>query len=277
MRHTTGTFSTADGTPLFTQAWLPEGEPRAAILIVHGIGEHSARYAHVAEFLVGQGDAAYTLDQRGHGQSGGLRGYVGSVDLLLDDLYAYFQTIRAANPGRKLFLLGHSMGAMLALCFTAQHQAEMAGLITSGAVLIPGGTFPAYQKLLARLLGAVAPKLRLMALEGGMVSKDPAVREAYDTDPLNFHDKTYARTGSELLRLMTSARAAARQITIPALALHGSEDVLGHPDSLDLLYDLLPTVDKTKRLYVGLYHEVFNEPERDQVFADVAAWLAAHV
>lgn len=279
MKHITGAI-TREGATLFTQAWLPdgvppEGDPRAVVFLVHGLAEHSGRYAHVGAFLVERGYAVYTQDLRGHGQSDGLRGYIAHTDVFLDDLYACFQQVRGANPESKVFILGHSMGAVLALIFAGQHQAELAGVVTSGAPILAGAAIPGYLKLIAQLLSRVAPKAPVQALEAGTVSRDPAVCAAYDSDPLNYRGKIRARLGAELLAMGPRALEAARGLAIPALVMHGGADTLSDPAGLDLLARALPEGGKTVRRWDGLYHEIFNEPEQAEVLGFVADWLDA--
>jgi acylglycerol lipase len=280
VKHITGTIA-RDGVKLFTQAWLPDGETpdgalRAVVFLVHGLAEHSGRYAHVGAFLAARGYAVYTMDLRGHGRSDGLRGYIAHTDVFLDDLHAYFQQVQAANPGRTIFILGHSMGAVLALIFAGRHQAELAGVVTSGAVIMAGAAIPGYIKLIAQVLSAVAPKAPVQALEAGTVSRDPAVCAAYDSDPLNYRGKIRARLGAELLTMGPRAVEAARGLTIPALVMHGAADTLSDPAGLDLLDQAMTMGDKTVRRWEGLYHEIFNEPEQAEVLGFVADWLDAH-
>ena len=275
MKHTTGAITTGDGTRLFTQAWLPDEAPRALVFLVHGLAEHSGRYAHVGAFLAGRGYAVYALDLRGHGQSEGLRGYIEHTDVFLADLDAYFQQVRTANPGLKTFILGHSMGAALALIFAGQHPAVLAGIVTSGAPILAGAAVPGYLRVIARVLSRIAPQMPVQALEAGTVSRDPAVSAAYDFDPLNYRGKIRARLGAEVLAMGDRALATARGLTLPALVIHGGADTLSDPRGLALLDEAIPAADKTVRRWDGLYHEIFNEPERAEVLGVVADWLDA--
>ncbi len=277
MEHTTGTLKTTDGLNLFTQAWLPSGEAKAGIFLVHGLAEHSGRYAHVAEFLVARGFAVFTMDLRGHGQSDGLRSYAADFQILLEDLYACFQVVQADAPGLKWYLLGHSMGASLTLAFTHRHQEALAGVMVSGAAINIGAAIPGLLRPVVGVLSALVPKLPVMVIPSGTVSKDPSVQAAYDADPLNYRGRIRVRTGHQLLAMAQDVRAGAGRITIPALLMHGAADSLVDPSSLDEVYALLASPDKTKKLYEGLYHEIFNEVEKEQVLADVAAWLEARV
>jgi len=270
-----GTFTAPDGTALFTRQW-PVAGARAAILLVHGVAEHSGRYAHVAAYLNGQGYAVYALDLRGHGRSPGPRAYVGRYDLYLDDLLAYFQQVAAEEPGRPIFILGHSMGGLLALVFTARRQSSLAGMITSGAPVALGEVTPGWLQAVSGVLARIAPRLPVVRLSAADISRDPAVRAAYDRDPLNYRGWLSARQGVELIALADEARAGLPGITIPCLCLHGSADAIAPPASLEIIAREIGATDKTIRCYEGFYHEVFNEPGKEAVLADVGAWLAAH-
>jgi len=276
VNHTEDGFTTPDGVRLYTQAWSPDGRPRAAIFLIHGLAEHSGRYAHVAAYLAERGYAVHGMDLRGHGHSEGLRGYIDSLDVFIGDLYQYFKTVRTATGDVPCFVLGHSMGALLSLIFAGRYQSEVAGVIVSGTAVRIGSAVPGYMKLIGQVLSRIAPKAPLMPIEAGTVSKDPLVRVAYETDPFNYRGKIRARLGAELLAMGDRAREAAAGLTIPVLLMHGGADTLADPAGLAELDGLVTSPDKTVRLYEGLYHEIFNEPEKAVVLGDVAAWLDAH-
>jgi alpha-beta hydrolase superfamily lysophospholipase len=272
MNHSTGNYRTPDGAVLFTQQWLPEGVPQAAVFLIHGLAEHSGRYQHVAAFLTARGYAVYTMDLRGHGQSEGLRGHIDNFEVFLDDLSAYFRQIETQTGG-PWFVLGHSIGATLSTIFVSRHQDRLAGMIISGVALSPGESIPANVIKLSSLLSRIAPKLPVKALDAAAVSRDPAVQRAYDTDPLNYRGKIRARMAAELLRMLDVSFELLPQITIPALAMHGSDDLLVDPAGLDAVYSRVRSADKTRHLFEGLYHEILNEPEKDEVMGIIAEWL----
>ncbi|MBN2470693.1 MAG: lysophospholipase [Anaerolineae bacterium] len=275
MRHETGTLVAGDGVALFTQQWLPEGAPVAGVLLVHGVAEHSGRYQHVAEFLTGRAYGVYTLDLRGHGKSPGLRAYVDSYTLYLDDLKSYLDAIRADQPGLPIFILGHSMGGLIALAFTARYQDQLAGMITSGAPVNLAETTAPALVLVARVLDRVLPKAKLVALDAADMSHDPAIRESYDTDPLNYRGKLTVRQGMVLTRLAEAAQAGLPGIRIPCLCMHGAQDVVADPTALDMIEGHLGAPDRTFKRYAGMFHEIFNELEKQTVLEDVGRWLDA--
>jgi acylglycerol lipase len=260
--------------PLYWQAWLPAGETRALLIIAHGGFEHSGRYGHVAERLAQDGVATYALDFRGHGRSPGQRANIERMALVVDDLDRLRTRAASGHPGRPVFLLGHSMGSLIAIEYALAHQPRLAGLILSGTAVDVSFVSPA-QLAVARLLSAAAPRLRMVAVDGTKISRDPAVVRAYDEDPLVYRGKAPARMVAEAL---TSARRSAGRLgklTLPVLLLHGGADELALPSGAELVLQRAASADKTRKLYEGLYHEVLNEPERDAVVGDLAAWITA--
>ncbi len=271
MQQTSSTFATTGGLTLFEQHWLPDGEPRAGVVIVHGYAEHSGRYQHVGEFLAKRGYAVHAFDLRGHGRSEGPRVLVRSMNEYLDDLDAFLQ--RHRTPGRRLFLLGHSMGGTIVTLSAVTRAPDPYGIILSGPVLTL-----AAPRLVARvlmLIGRFFPSLRLRQLDSSAVSRDPAVTAAYDADPLVDRGKMHAGTVAAMFRAVRTIEKGAPRIHWPLLVMHGAEDRLASPDGSRALHERASSQDKTLRLYEGLYHEIFNEPEQGEVLAELAAWLDA--
>jgi acylglycerol lipase len=276
-QHETFHFTGLAGYNIFCQSWHPEGDPRAALLIVHGYAEHSGRYRHMAEHLAGLGYAVYALDHRGHGQSEGVRADVVRFEDYLTDLKTFLDMVKEREPGRQVFLIGHSMGGAIVTLFAARHGAEFDGLITSGAGVKLGGDVSPWLVRMSKTIASLAPRLPTVAMEVEAVSRDPKVVARYRSDPLNYLDKVRARMGVQLLRGAELALSELPNIALPVLILHGTADRLADPAGSQMIYDGVSSTDKTLKLYDDLYHEVFNEPERERVFADVAAWLEAHV
>lgn len=275
MSHHEDRFQAHDGLELFEQWWLPDGEPLAAIVVVHGINEHSGRYGRLAADLNRHGYAVYAMDLRGHGRSGGDRAWIRSFDEYLDDLELLVERVAARQPGKPLFLFGHSMGGAIVAMLGIARPPKVRGLILSApAVLIAGGVFPVLRRL-ASLASAVWPTLRLVRMGCRFISRDPAVVEAFRNDPLVFHGRFPVRTGAEILRAANRIQTGMDRLQLPLLILHGTGDFVTDPKGSRLLAADAGSRDKTLRLYGGLYHEVLSEPEREQVLADVLAWLDA--
>ncbi len=274
MQHSHSSFSNAQNLTIFTQQWLPDQPPRAGVLLVHGLCEHSGRYQHVAEYLVARGYAVFSLDHPGHGRSGGARASVRRFTDFLATLDGYQQSIRAAHPSLPFFLYGHSMGGLISLHYLPEHQQHFRGAILSAAPVSVPSHVSRFVIFLGRLLSRLLPKVRLVALDSSGISRDPAVVKAYEDDPLVFRGKATARLAGELMAAVQAAPQAARRITLPTLVLQGTADPIVEPaDGPRLHGELLGGADRSLREYPGLFHEVHNEPEQAQVLADVAAWL----
>ncbi len=273
IEHQTLDFTGLGEVNIFAQSWRPAGAPRAALLIAHGLAEHSGRYRHVAEYFARLDYAVYALDHRGHGQSGGVRADVVHFEDYLADLKVFQGIVQDREPGRQVFLIGHSMGGGIATLFAARYGADLAGLITSGASIKVTGDVPPLLICLSKVIAAIAPRLPVVPLDTEAVSRDPEVVARYRSDPLNYLGKVRARMGVQLLRAAGLIADELPNITLPALILHGTADRLTDPAGSQMIYDRIGSSDKTLRFYEGLYHEVFNEPEQEQVLADVAGWL----
>ncbi|WP_280505675.1 alpha/beta hydrolase [Nocardia farcinica] len=264
------------GGRIFWRAWLPDGSARAVVVLVHGVAEHSGRYAHVGEALAGTGYAVYALDHIGHGRSGGHRANLDSVDGAADNVEQLRSIAEQQHPGAPVFLLGHSMGSLIVLYLATRAPIEVAGLVLSAPPLdIPVGN--PLQRVFAPVLSKLTPNLGVLQLDSSTISRDPAVVAAYDNDPLVFRGKLPARTGAEILATTETVKGRLAALTVPTLVLHGTADALAAPSSSDMLERGAGAKDLTVIRYDGLYHEVFNEPERDTVLADVQRWLQTHL
>ncbi len=260
MKHIEGSFRGLGGLNIYTQQWLPDGPPRAVLLLVHGYAEHSGRYGNLVQHLVPRGYAIFALDHRGHGRSGGERVHIDDFADYLADLETYEGMVRAQFPGSKIFLLGHSMGAMIATAYLPAHQHGFTGAIISGGGIAPDDDAP-----------PPAPVADLAAT----VSRDPAVVQAYRDDPLNYIGPPPASRAEAMRGWRSRLRELAGEITLPIIIMAGSGSPLGDGPRSAAMYDAVRSQDKTLKLYDGLYHEIFNEPERALVFADLGAWLEA--
>lgn len=277
MKHETGSFKTADGLTLHTESWLPETEPRAVVLISHGIGEHIGRYEHVAARLIEADYAVYGLDHRGHGKSEGTRAYFESFDHPIENLKQYLDTVKAAQPGKPIFLYGHSLGSLIALAFTLHYQRELAGLIITGTPLEVESSQPALLISAGNLLNSITPTLPVTALSTKHLSHDPAVVSAYENDPLVYHGNVRVRMGYHIIHVSREVKTRLGEIKLPLLVLHGGDDRICPPAGGEVLYKGAGSTDKTHKVYDGLYHEIHNEYEKDVVLTDIVNWLNLHV
>jgi len=275
VQHESSSFKAVDGTNIHTEAWLPEGEAQTVVLISHGIGEHIGRYGHLAARLVAEGYAVYGLDHRGHGKSDGLRAYYENFDQPVNDLKQYLDQVKAAQPGKKIFLYGHSLGSLIALVFTLRFQNELAGLVISGTPLEVEAGQPGLLVALGGLLNRVIPQTALLPLPTAYLSHDPAVVKAYETDPLNYHGNVRVRIGQQIVEMSRMVKGRLSEITLPLFIIHGAEDKICPPAGGETLYRGARSQDKALKLYPGLHHEIHNETPAEQkiVLDDTAAWL----
>lgn len=270
-------FKTSDDIQLHTVSWLTETTPKGVILLVHGMGEHSGRYHHVAQALNQAGYAVYALDHRGHGKSGGLRGYIGSIDKPVDDLEIYYEKIKRLHGDVPFFVYGHSMGALISLLFVQRRQDELTGWISQGTPLFVDSTVSGLVVKVASLLNRVAPKMRLLPLDSSGLSNNPDVIATYKSDPLNINGAHRVSLLYGIIQGGQNARQEVNKIRLPLLVLHGREDRVCPVAGSQLLYDSASSKDKTLKIYDGLLHEIHNENEQKQVFSDIISWLDQHV
>jgi len=277
MKHTEGSFKTKTGANIYYQSWQPEGDPKAILLVVHGLAEHSGRYMNVVNHFVPLGYAVYGLDHLGHGKSDGTRVYVDKISDYTEPLKTYFDMIQGWQPGKPIFILGHSMGGLITSVYLLDHQDELKGAIISAPAVKVSDSISPVTIFMGKLLSGLTPKAGLLALDANGVSSDPQVVSAYVNDPLVYTGKTTARLAAEMLGGMQRVTAAAHTLRLPIILVQGSADKLVDPDGAKMLYEKASSKDKTLKVYEGFYHEVFNEPGRAQVLQDVEAWLAARI
>lgn len=269
----TTSFQTIDGLRIHANIWLPETPPKAVILLVHGVGEHSGRYPHVAEAFNRAGYAVYAFDHRGHGKSEGLRDYFESFAHPAGDVATYYHTIRERHPDTPIFVYGHSMGALISQIFLLEHQDEINGWVATGSPLTIDQKQPPFVLQAGSVLRNIIPKVRVMPLGAKGVSRDEKIVEDYEQDELNSNKLLRVRMAVDIALAARDLRAKLPQITLPLLAMHGEADPIAPAQGSHILYEKAASTDKTLKVYPGLYHEIHNEPEQETVFRDIVDWL----
>jgi len=271
--HAESRMPTADGLELLTQSWKPQGDTKAVLVVVHGLKDYSDRYADFAHAATQHGYAVYALDLRGHGDSPGDRVWVTRFDDYVNDLDAFMQRVRAAEPDKPVFLFGHSMGGAIVTLYTLTKKPELAGLITSGAALKRDA--PALLVGSVKVFSAIAPKLAVFELDDTKFSRDPKVVASMKDDPLIYDGKGPARTAAEIIGAIDRIREQSKTMTVPLLAMHGSKDQVTPPAGSKELVEAAASTDKTFKSWDGLYHDLLHEPEKQQVVDLVLAWMDA--
>jgi alpha-beta hydrolase superfamily lysophospholipase len=267
-------FLSRDGLILQAYAWAPTGKPRGVIVLTHGHGEYAAKYAHVAEAFNARGLALVNYDVRGHGRSGGPRGHAPKYEALLSDLQRVVARAHELYPDLPLFLYGHSFGGQITLNFVIQRKPAVHGVIVSAPWLRLKFQPSVWKLRAARALAGLVPGFTQdTGLEAAVpMTHDQALLAAYP-DPHLAHGKMSARLGVDALAAGEQALARAGEIAVPILILHGADDGVFDPDCSRQLFDRVSTRNKALCVYPGLYHEIHNEIGREQVFADIAAWI----
>jgi alpha-beta hydrolase superfamily lysophospholipase len=273
----TWTWATADGLRLHARSWRPQGPAKAVIALLHGLGSHVQRHAAVAEVLCAAGYAVAGFDQRGFGRSRGRRGHTPSLQAYFDDIEAFLAQLHRRWPGLPQVLYGHSMGAVLALAFTLTRRPALAGVIATSAALRSRVAEQRNKLLLVRLLGRLLPTLSLdNGLDLSQLSRDPAVQAQVEADPL-CHRRVTTAWGRAMLQAIALVEAQPSQFPVPLLLMHGRDDAIAYPCGSQRFAAATPAELVTLQLWEGFRHELHSDPEREQVFARMVAWLDRQV
>jgi alpha-beta hydrolase superfamily lysophospholipase len=266
-------FDGVGGVRIVYDVWTPDTPPRAVVVLSHGLGEYARRYDHVAQRFGEAGLVTYALDHRGHGRSGGKRMLVRDITEYTGDFDTLVGIAKREHPALKCIVLGHSMGGGIVFAYGVERPDNYDLMVLSGPAVAAQDLVHPAMALVAKGLGALVPGLPVQELDESLISRDPAVVEAYRTDPLVYHGRVPAGVGRALLQVGETMPQRAPALTAPLLVVHGSDDGLIPVDGSRRLVDCVGSTDVELKVYPGLYHEVFNEPERDQVLEDVVSWI----
>lgn len=264
-------LQSSNGGTLWGQVWEPEGEARAVVVLVHGLGEHIQRYQHVAEKFNAKGIALLGFDQQGHGKTGGKRGVINSAEGLMEDISLTIKLAKERFPGLPVFIYGHSMGALEVLYYGLNGPERPAGILATSPALDVASMSKA-QRGLVRLLKNILPDL---AVDNGLpidgLSQDAASNQAYRVDPL-VHPKASVRLAAFMMQAAEDVMSKANEWNVPLYLAHGSKDPICPVAGSDQFAQRLGSKVTYKR-WDGFYHETHNEPEKDVVIAAMLDWV----
>lgn len=284
--HSEHSFDGIGGVRIVYDVWTPdsgreeqssEGTPRGIVVLAHGYAEHARRYDHVAARFADAGLITYALDHRGHGRSGGKRVYLRDISEYTGDFHTLVGIAAAEHPELKRIVLGHSMGGGIVFAYGVQYPDEYSAMVLSGPAIDAQEAVSPMMLLLAKVLGKVAPGTPVEELPADAVSRDPEVVAAYEADPLVFHGKLPAGIARALIGVGETMPARAAALSAPLLVVHGEQDKLIPVGGSKKLVECVGSTDVHLKVYPGLYHEVFNEPEQALVLDDVTAWIEAQL
>jgi len=266
-------FDGLGGVRIVYDVWTPKTPARAVVVLAHGISEYARRYDHVAQRFADAGLVTYALDHRGHGRSGGKRMQVRDISEYTADFDTLVGIATREHPGLKCIVLGHSMGGGIVFAYGVERPDNYDMMVLSAPAVAAQEQVGRLMAVVAKVLGVVLPGLPVRGIDVDAISRDPEVVSAYKTDPLVYQRRIPAGIGRALLQVGETMPRRAPALTAPLLVVHGSADRLIPVEDSRRLVDCVGSTDVTLKVYPGLYHEVFNEPERDRVLDDVVSWI----
>ena len=274
MTHIATEVISLDGTKLLAQSWTTDASI-ADLILIHGYTEHSGRYQWVAKKFNENGINVHSFDLRGYGQSDGERAYIISFDQYLEDVQSFIKDLEFEGD---VFMLGHSMGGLIVSRYLIEHpETKCNGVILSGPGLKVGDDISPFLVKISAVLSALFPKLKTTRLDSQFISRDPKVVDDYDNDPLVYHDGVKSRLGGEMIKSMLEVRNHFREFNFPVLIMHGAADKLADPQGSQWMFDEISSQDKTIDMLPGLYHEILNEPEKEEVIGKMVGWIKERV
>ena len=262
-----------DGVKLYTRSWLPETPVHAVVVLVHGLGEHCARYDHVAAAFNAQGIAVYGFDHRGHGRSPGVRGHVPSFNAVYGDIDYFVDQANKNFPGKPVFVYGHSLGGLFVLDYGLKRKPGLTGVICTSPGLSTGEPVAGAKLLAGKALYFLIPTFTMTnGLDVQNLSHDQEVVNAYTSDPL-VTSMISARLGLDLLNTGKWVSEHAAEWTLPLLLMNGSADHLVSPLAIHRFAAAVPQNTITYKEWEGMFHEIHNEIGKEQVIHEMLDWL----
>jgi alpha-beta hydrolase superfamily lysophospholipase len=265
------TVDSTKGIRLFVRSWTPDREVRATLVVCHGFNSHSAQFTWAAEQLAIIGLAVFALDFRGRGRSEGSRFVVEDIADYVSDLASTVALVRSRHPRLAMFLLGHSVGGVVAATYLLENQDRIAGFICeSFAFEVPA---PDFALTAIKWLSHIAPRLPVVRLRNGDFSRDPATVRALNADSLTAGETQPAIMIAALLRANRELRDRFPSLALPLLILHGTADRATEFHGSQFFYETAGSIDKTLKLYEGHYHDLLNDVGKEEVMADIQRWI----
>lgn len=266
-------WKASNGETLYGQKWLSTDNPTAIIILIHGLGEHIGRYAHVAEYFVQKNISIYGFDHRGHGKSSGKRGHISSTEDYFSDIEYTMETAKKEYPNAPLFLYGHSLGGNMVLNYSLRKKPPIAGVICTSPGLAVGEPLPPAKLFLAKILKTLLPSMTMdNGLDVNNLSHDLQVIKKYQEDPL-VHPMISAKLAMDMFSNGDWVIENASNFSIPLLLMAGSEDHIINVEKVKEFAKKVPEKFITFELFPGLYHEIHNEFEQEKVFVKMHEWI----
>jgi alpha-beta hydrolase superfamily lysophospholipase len=273
VKHQEFRLTNKDGLQIYSQAWFPQANAKANLIIAHGLGEHSGRYQHMAAYFVEKEYAVFALDHQGHGKSDGKRGHVNSFSDYIIDLEQFRNKVAELSPNKPTFLFGHSMGALIVLLYVLDYQdLVQAAVVSAPPIRIKMGP-PTFVKELVPKVANVSPTFTIKSgLKAEWVSRDQAIVDRYKTDPLN-HPHISMSLFSGMYNGGKQAFEDADKITLPLLMLYGSQDKIIDSDMVHNTFEKISSDNKELHVFENDFHEVHNEADKLDEFGTIWQWL----
>ena len=273
MNHSEGSFRNQRGLNIFYHSWEPQKESRAVFVVAHGIGEHCGRYLNLVNYFVPHGIAVFAHDHQGHGKSEGKRGCVAHFVDFVEDFHQFRLEISNRIDNLPLFVVGHSMGGLIAFKYLLEHgDGVTAGILSSPAFEV-AVKVPAIKLWMGKLFSRIAPNVTMSnGIDPKHLCRDSEVVDRYINDPL-VHDQISGRLFCEMLETMAESKARVPEVNIPLLMILGGQDKLTAVAGSKSLFERVGAKEKKLFVYPESYHELFNEPDKEKVFDDMWDWL----
>lgn len=277
MKHFEMNWKARDGLDIFAQSWEPTIlQPKAVVCLLHGLGEHTSRYAHVAEAFGKEGYVLFGADLRGHGRSGGARGHISSIEDFMQDIDELLAQARVRYPGLPIILYGHSIGGVQVLHYGLLRNPKVKGVIATSSALHTSVEQQKIKLMMVKALGSLTPNTVIASgLDPKSLSRDEKVVQAYINDPL-VHDKISLGFGKVMIGVSSWTLAHAGEFSLPLLLLHGKADMIAFPSS-SMEFAVSLKEKCTLVLWDDAYHELHNEPEKNEVFKTMTIWMDARL